>query len=870
MSLYSGQIFGHYEIIEILGSGGMGQVYRARDSRLNREVAIKILSADLTGNPELLARFKKEAAFAAVLNHPNICTIYETGEVNGQTYISMEYVQGQTLRSRIAGKNIPLPEFLDIAIQIADGLEEARKKNIVHRDIKSINILVTERGLVKILDFGLAKQLRVGKLSGASEQITQSSLTQTGDVRGTPAYMSPEQALGKTVDHRSDIFSFGIVLYEMLTEHLPFSGSSTTEVVDAILHADPPPITRYRDRLPPELAQIISKMLEKDPNLRYQSVYEAWVDLRRLRGDSTMKSSIAARASVKSRRLYFSLLVVGILIAALIGAFVFVQKKREPAASVSATHQKNVAIAVLPFRYIGEDPTRQYLGTLVTDGLIAGLQAIRGVAIAPYASVRELKDTTPVAEVVHDLGVQWIIRGTIGTEGEAAQLNAEAVSADGTVAWKRSFTGRTIVALDQTTKNIVNELRLPDSDKQIGQLRTVNVDSYKQYLEARGMQEGWDVGGNLEDSIRLYREAIGKDPDFSAAHAGLAMALLKLFDQKHDPGLLSSANDEAKRAIALDPNLPEALLAHGMVQATSGNSIEARDAFMRALELAPGNDEACRSLADMYSGLGRNADAEEMFKHAIELRPSYWKNHFALGKFQWQYTGQLDSARFHLEKAIELHPEGFAPLVVMGSLYLTQGNLEEAESYFRKALERSANPFAYNNLGLVYYYRGQFDLALRNWEAILKDAPDKPLYQANVADALRQLHRTDEANDRYKQAIEKFRETLRQNPSDDKARASMAMALAAIGECNEAAAETRGVLTRHVGSTELAGYAAISVSRCGDLKWAKQIVLDSIATDNLLQIRYDPDLAKVRELPEVKTALDRAIAQASKSSAEHQ
>jgi len=285
---------------------------------------------------------------------------------------------------------------------------------------------------------------------------------------------------------------------------------------------------------------------------------------------------------------------------------------------------------------------------------------------------------------------------------------------------------------------------------------------------------------------------------------------------------------------------------------------------MRALELAPGDDSACRSLGGMYSSMGRNTEAEEMYKRSVELRPSYWRNHYSLGTFEWQYAGNLESARIHLQKAVELHPEGFAPLVVLGNLFLTQGRLEEAETYFRKALERSANPFAYNNLGLVYYYRGQFDLALRNWEAVLKDAPEKPMYQANVADALRQLHRVEEANSRYKLAIEGFRQALKINPSDDENRAYLGMALAAIGQCNEATAETRGVLTRHPDSTVMAAYAAITVSRCTDLKWAKEIVLNSIATDNLLMIRFDPDLQPLRGLPEVKQALERAIASATK------
>src|SRR5262249_9514131 len=237
---------------------------------------------------------------------------------------------------------------------------------------------------------------------------------------------------------------------------------------------------------------------------------------------------------------------------------------------------------------------------------------------------------------------------------------------------------------------------------------------------------------------------------------------------KHKAELLSSASQEASRAIGLDPNLPEALLAYGMVNAESGNSIEAREAFSRALELAPGDDAACRNLADMYSLLGRNKDAEEMYKQAVTLRPTFWRNQYALGTFEWQYAGNLEAARIALEKANQLHPEGFAPLVMLGVLQLTQGNLEVAETWFRKALEQSPNSSAYNNLGLVYYYRGQFDLALRNWEAVLKDAPDRPMYQANVADALRQLGRRDEANARYTQVIQTFRDALKLKPSDDK------------------------------------------------------------------------------------------------------
>ncbi len=314
MNLHSGQQFGSYEIITSLGSGGMGEVYLARDTRLNRQVAIKILSAKLIGNAELLARFRKEAGLAATLNHPNICTIYETGEVDDRIYICMEYVEGKTLRARIAAEPIPIPEVLDIAVQIADALEEARTKNIVHRDIKSLNILLTSRGRVKILDFGLAKQLRPSGMIDWSGETTQASLSQSGDVRGTPAYMSPEQALGKKVDHRSDIFSFGVVLYEMLTGRLPFTGSSTTEVVDAILHKTHLPATRYNDGVSTELLLVLNKMLEKDADVRYQSVHEVWVDLRRIRGDSTAQSTSRGQTIRRSWIRSYSTILAVVLI----------------------------------------------------------------------------------------------------------------------------------------------------------------------------------------------------------------------------------------------------------------------------------------------------------------------------------------------------------------------------------------------------------------------------------------------------------------------------------------------------------------------------------------------------------------------------
>src|SRR5262245_28200168 len=331
MSLIPGRNFGHYEILRLLGRGGMGEVYLARDKSLKRFVAIKIISPQLVENRDQIRRFQKEASFAAALNHPNICTIHETGEIDGLTYICMEYVEGDTLRHYVSSREVSIQEVLDIAIQIADALDEAHKKNVIHRDIKTSNVLLTPRKFVKILDFGLAKQLPRFNGNHLSDTSTDSLLTGPGNpIRGTTAYMAPEVILGKQVDNRSDIFSFGVVLYEMLTGRLPFTGNSAAEMMDEILHKDATAVTRYNDKVPDALIHILKKMLEKDPENRYQSVHEVWIDLRRLRDETfrtgTLPSTQVDHVRSQSQRKWILPLVIAL--AVLIPAVLYLMKDR--------------------------------------------------------------------------------------------------------------------------------------------------------------------------------------------------------------------------------------------------------------------------------------------------------------------------------------------------------------------------------------------------------------------------------------------------------------------------------------------------------------------------------------------------------------
>lgn len=865
MSLIPGGNFGHYEILRLLGRGGMGEVYLARDKTLKRFVAIKIISPQLIENAEQVRRFRKEASFAASLNHPNISTIHETGEIDGLTYICMEYVEGDTLRHYISSREVSIQEVLDIAIQIADALDEAHKKNVIHRDIKTSNILLTPRKFVKILDFGLAKQLPRFKGDHLSDTSTDSLLTGPGNaIRGTTAYMSPEAILGKQVDNRSDIFSFGVVLYEMLTGRLPFTGNSAAEMIDEILHKDATAVTRYNDKVPDALIHILKKMLEKDPENRYQSVHEVWIDLRRLRDESFRTGTLTPTQveHVRSSNQRRWILPVVIILAVLIPALLYFSKPRTSSDIKVQSAEKLKSIAVLPFKYTG-DSEHKYFGQLVTDALIAGLESEPGLAIAPYATVRDLNEKASIQDVARELGVGWIVRGEVSGNDSDLRINPQMISSAGFTLWNKEIGGPTenLISILESTKNdLLAQLNLASKSetKAIDHLRTPNMEAYKYYVQARNCQERWDREENLDEATTLYKKALEIDPDFAAAHAGLSITLRNLYIQTGTPALLAEAFTEAQKAINQDPNLPEALLASGLVQLEKGNSAEARVDIANALKLAPGNDAACRSIAIAY-GAGRQAEAIQMFEKAIALRPNYWLNHFAFGSFLFG-IGNLEKSRAHLLKANELYPEGSAPLVLIGIVDMTRGNLASAETFFRKALEHGPDPAAQNNLGIVYYYRGKYDLALRTFQLLLQQFPDQIIYESNIADAYRGMGDMVNAKKHYLIAIEKLRTAITVNPEDFLTRSGMAMALSAVGRCEEAREEIRKVLSQQSNHPAIAANAAVTAARCGDYKWATQIVLNSITTENRVDIQFHPDLESIRQIPEVKKAMGSSAA----------
>ncbi|MFQ5865531.1 MAG: protein kinase [bacterium] len=846
-----GKTISHYQILEKLGEGGMGVVYKAEDINLKRTVALKFLPLQATGSREEKSRFVYEAQAAARLNHPNICTIYEIEESVGQSFISLEYIEGQTLKERIEAGPLRFEQALELAIQVIEGLQAAHKKGIIHRDIKSANIMLDENGKPKIMDFGLAK------LAGRTQ------ITKSGTTMGTVAYMSPEQARGQDVNHRTDIWSLGVVLYEMLTGSLPFKGDYDQAVVFSILNEDPVPMTHLLKDIPLELDRIVNKCLEKEPSKRYQTASELRDDIMSVMSDMGWLGSTTLRtmAPPHARRLRLNRKLTGIISGLMLLIVLGLLIRSDWRAVKNLLDFKGVPaqkhVLVLPFANVGDDPTNQAFSDGLVETLsskLTQLERFQGsLWVVPASEVRR-GGIESASEAQQTFGVNLVVSGSVQRIGDRFRLTLNLVDAN-TLRQLSSCVideNRSNVSIlqDESVIKIAEMLNVelrPETRRVLAEGGTTVPEAYEFYLQGLGYVQRYEKAENLDMAIDLFNRAIAQDSHYALAYGGLGEAYWRKYEISKDAQWVEHAVRNCERAVELNDLLAPVNVTLGLIHTGTGQYEEAIKKFQRALTLDPVSADAYRGLAKAYEAQGRLEEAELTYQKAIELKPDYWAGYNDLGVFYYRH-GRYQDAIAPFRQIVELTPDNYRGYNNLGGIYYLLERWADAREMFERSFAIKESYRGCSNLGTLYYMEGRFADAARMYQKALDLNDLNYLVWGNLASAYYWTSsERAKAYDIYQRAAEMAEENRKVNPLDPEVLSHLVGYYTMLGDSVKAFQLIEKVLTIGPKSPNVMYLIGHAYEQLGERELALQWLGNALQNGHsLAEIEHEPGLRQLR------------------------
>jgi len=855
----------HYRLLNPLGSGGMGVVYRAEDTALGRTVALKFLSSQIVQDPKRVERFRDEARTASALNHPNICTIYEVGEQEGEMFIAMEYVEGRPLSEFLRDGGMAVETLLRYGRQISAALEHAHERGIVHRDLKPANVVITPDGTAKILDFGLAKRHDPEQL----HKTTQGVPTETSvGLTGTLPYMSPEQLQGEVTGPRSDIWSLGVMLYEMASGERPFRGENLYRLCTAIITEPMPPLP---ENVPAGLAAVIKRCLQKEQTRRYQRASELRAALEALEISGTAPAAArpaAEQPGAARKPMWWIALSVAVVLLAGVGIGTLWRSKTpsSPGKGGGMSVPERVQLAVLPASGATDSDDSAFNDGLVETltSRLTTLTEKHPLAVIPASEVRARKVATvdaARAEFGVNLGLVINVQHAEGQE----RVNYSLVDA----ASHQQLRGGTITAprgdpfalQDQVSESVTQalELQLQPQEKRALQAHgTTEPAAYDFYLQGRGYLQDYVKPENVDNAINVLNSALKKDPAFAAANAGLGEAYWRKYELTHDKKWIAAAQENCNRGVERDSTLSAAHICLGRIFWGTGNYEKSVDEYQRAVELEPTSDAAHGGLAYAYEQLGQLDAAEKTFKQAIAVRPNYWATYNWLGRFYQRHARYEDAAAMFLQ-VVSLAPDSFTGYYNLGGDRILQGKYAEAIPLLQRSLEIRKTANATSNLGTAYFQLHRYADAAAAFEQSTQLDPQNYVFWGNLGDAYYWAPgRRAEAAGAYGKGIALGEEELRVNPRDAQALSSLAMYHAMRGERKAALDNVDAALRLNPQSPGLLFKAGIAYQQLGETQRALEVLEKAVAAGvSPATVRDTPNFDGLRANPKFMKLIQR-------------